>query len=184
MDMQEILGNFSQEVYFFILKKVKEKDAADDIFQSTCLKACERLHQIREEKKSRAWLFQIARNEIADHYRQGPLIAQGFGDGEEGVPVSPGEYGLYDTGNLCCLDHFITELPGIYRAVIELVYQKGNKQKEAAQILDISLPNVKARIRRAQTILKSKFRECCHYHLDRNGKLTGEPDCVRCNAAL
>ena len=68
----------------------------------------------------------------------------------------------------------------MYREVIELVYIKGHKQKDAAKELDISLINTKARIRRAKELLKKKFQDCCKYELDKTGKLTGEPDCSIC----
>lgn len=81
----------------------------------------------------------------------------------------------------CCFDNFINELPLIYKEPIELVYIKGKKQQQVAEILDISLANVKARIRRAKGILKKNFSECCKYEFDKNGSLIGEADCSKCN---
>jgi RNA polymerase sigma-70 factor (ECF subfamily) len=71
-------------------------------------------------------------------------------------------------------------LPEIYRHVIELIYIKGLKQKEVARKLEISLENVKVRIKRAKDILKQKFSECCNYEFDKKGNLIGESNCAIC----
>lgn len=47
--------------------------------------------------------------------------------------------------------------------------------------LGISLPNVKARIRRAKNILKDRFTNCCKYIRNEQDQLAGEPDCAICN---
>jgi RNA polymerase sigma-70 factor (ECF subfamily) len=82
--------------------------------------------------------------------------------------------------HICCFDKFINDLPEIYKQVIELIYIKGQKQKDVAKELEISLENVKARIKRAKDILKKKFNECCKYEFDKNGKLIGESNCSIC----
>ena len=81
---------------------------------------------------------------------------------------------------ICCFDKFINDLPPPYKEVIEIVYIKGKKQKEAASILGITLMNVKVRIKRAKDILKKNFNECCKYSFNANGDLIGESNCNIC----
>ncbi len=173
METQKIWQQFNEELYFFILKKVKSEFATNDIFQNTFLKIHKNLHQLKEAEKARAWVFQIARNEIADYHKQESKF----------VPAEKGEIGIPSEKfeNICCFDSFIKALPDLYREPIELVYLQGKKQQEAATILAISLANLKARIRRAKGILKKNFNECCKYDFDKNGNLIGEPNCAKCN---
>lgn len=172
METQKIWKQFNEELYFFILKKVKNETATNDIFQNTFLKIHKNLHQLKEEEKLKAWVFQIARNEIKNYFKQeSHYIADIIRDTE----AFSEKY-----QNICCFDKFINDLPIIYKEPVELVYIKGKKQQEAAEILDISLANVKARIRRAKNILKQNFNQCCKYEFDRNGSLIGEPDCSKC----
>lgn len=172
METQEIWDRFNNEVYFFILKKVNDKTATGDIFQNTFLKVHKNRSQLQDETKLRAWVFQIARNEIANHFNKESLyVAKTHTDTD-----TP----LQNYQHICCFDKFITDLPKIYRDVIELVYIQGKKQHDAAEILDISLVNVKGRVRRAKDILKKNFNECCKYELDKNGRLTGESNCAVC----
>jgi len=172
METNEILKDFNDELYFFILKKVKNKDVANDVFQNTFLKIHKNLSKLHKEEKVRAWVFQICRNEIANYFRKESNYVSKLTDNEE---ISSQEYDF-----ICCFDKFINELPEIYKHVIELIYISGLKQKDVANKLDISLENVKVRLKRAKEILKKKFNECCKYEVDKNGKLIGESNCSIC----
>ena len=158
-------------MYFFILKKVKDKNAADDILQNAFLKIHKSLAQLKDSSRVRAWVFQIARNEIINYFTYNPLHLQTADDRQ-------------DTSNgyqrVCCFNKFINELPDKYKQVIELVYVKGEKQNDAAAALEISLENVKARIRRAKDMLRKGLADCCKYQFDKHGNLTGEPNCPVC----
>ncbi|MDZ7614549.1 MAG: sigma-70 family RNA polymerase sigma factor [Flavobacteriaceae bacterium] len=172
METQKIWNTFNDELYFFILKKVKNKDVTNDIFQNTFLKIHENLSRLNNEEKARAWIFQIARNEIFNHFKKESLYVEYLYTNKE-IPLQKYEH-------ICCFDKFINDLPQIYKQVIEQIYIKGKKQKDVAKELEISLENVKARIKRAKDILKKKFNECCKYEFDKNGMLTGESNCSIC----
>ncbi len=172
METQKIWNTYNNQLYFFILKKVKNKSAANDILQNTFFKIHKNLHQIKEEEKAKSWVFQIARNEITNFFKQEAVYVSALSEAK--TPMSD----KYQ--NICCFDTFINTLPAIYKEPIELVYIKGKKQQQAADLLAISLPNLKARIRRAKEILKKNFNECCKYEIDKNGNLKGEPNCAKC----
>jgi RNA polymerase sigma-70 factor (ECF subfamily) len=173
METQNIWKQFNEELYFFILKKVKNEAATNDIFQNTFLKIHKNLHQLNDEEKLKAWVFQIARNEITNYFKQESVYVA--------VTKETKEIESENYENICCFDKFINDLPLIYKEPIELVYLKGKKQYEVSEILNISLANVKARIRRAKDILKKNFNECCKYQFDKNGSLIGEPNCSKCD---
>ena len=172
METQQIWKDHSNELFFFILKKVKDKVIAKDILQNTFLKIHSNLASVKHEKKLRAWSFQIARNEIANYFNNESVYVEKFNTKEE---IASSDY-----KELCCFDTFINDLPESYRTVVELVYIKGKKQKEASEVLGISLENTKARLRRAKAMLKLKFNECCRFELDNKGKLVGESNCPKC----
>ncbi len=172
MNSQEIYRVHGQEVYLFILKKVKNNHIANDVFQSSFLKIHKHIQQLKEVSKVRAWAFQIARNEIANYFNQEMVY-----DTAVVSEVSPADESSIE---ICCFDRFIDELPELYNEVIQLTYVSGKKQEEVAEILSITVSNVKARIRRSKVILKEKFQNCCKYEINTNGKLVGTPNCAVC----
>ncbi len=172
METKRIWNDFNDELYFFILQKVKDKNVTNDIFQNTFLKIHKNLSKLKNETKIKSWIFQIARNEIVNHFNKESLYGEHLDTNKE-IP-------LQEYQHICCFDKFIDDLPEIYRQVIELVYIKGQKQKDVAKKLGISLENVKVRIKRAKDILKKKFNECCKFEFDKNGKLIGEANCPIC----
>ncbi|MFN3398499.1 MAG: sigma factor, partial [Sulfurimicrobium sp.] len=53
----------------YIAKRVRESDAVDDILQEVFLKVNASLHSVKSHGSISAWLYRIAANTIADHYR-------------------------------------------------------------------------------------------------------------------
>lgn len=173
MDTQNIWNVFNEEVYFFILKKVRNQRAAQDVFQNSFFKIHKYRSELREQDKLKAWVFQIVRNEISDYFKKESKYSLRL-PAEKQTPIE-------DYQNICCFNRFIKALPADYKQVIELVYVQGKKQQEAAEVLNISLANAKARIRRAKELLKQNFNECCKYEINEEGKLVGEANCACCN---
>lgn len=172
MQTQKIWESFNEELYFFILKKVKDRDVTNDVFQNTFLKIHKNISKLKKEEKAKAWVFQIARNEIINHFNKESVYSNNLDTNKETL--------LQKYEHVCCFDKFIDELPKIYKQVIELIYIKGKKQKDTAEELNISLENVKARVKRAKEILKQRFNECCKYEFNKQGKLFGESNCSVC----
>ena len=75
-------------------------------------------------------------------------------------------------------------LPEKYKESVELSEIKGNKHKEVAERLNISLPAAKSRILRGKEMIKQHFIDCCKFRLDDNGKLVGgdwpNENCDKC----
>ena len=168
MSSEEIYCKYGQELYFFFLKKVKSKDQANDILQSTFLKIHQHIDQLKSMEKARAWAFQIGRNEIINHFNRESSLVKSSSEPEEHLEVIE---------DICCFDKFVNDLPEIYREVVELIFIEGKKHNEVSDTLEISLANVKARVRRSKELLKARFLECCQYELNREGKLIGNPSC-------
>ncbi|MEN7546440.1 sigma-70 family RNA polymerase sigma factor [Rapidithrix thailandica] len=171
METKALWEQYHLPVYYFILKKVQEEDIAQEVLQNVFLKIHEYLHQLKDEAKTEAWIFQIVRNEINNYYRK-----QSFQTRK--ISLWRKEEEAYT--NICCFDRFINRLPEIYKTPIRLVYIEGYSQIQTAQKIGISLANTKARIRRAKAILKENFSKCCKFEVNKDGKLIGEPDCVFC----
>lgn len=169
---KELWEEYKKPIYYFILKWVKQPETSKDILQNTFLRAHLKKHQLRDDKKAKAWLFQIARNEVYTYFAQQkthlPLL-ENEAVVENNAAFTP-----------CCWERFLSELPPSYQEVVKLCFIAGKKQQEAAALLGLSLANVKARIRRAKAWLQEALVNCCGYTLDENGTLSGESHCARC----
>ncbi|MBN2536359.1 MAG: sigma-70 family RNA polymerase sigma factor [Spirochaetales bacterium] len=66
----EVYDNYASRIYQFIYYKTYHKETAEDITSQTFLRAFENLDHFDPEKGSiSAWIYQIARNLVVDHYR-------------------------------------------------------------------------------------------------------------------
>ena len=68
----QLLKKYSDKVFAYIIRTVKNEDVANDIFQNTFVKAILTIKQGRytENGKFPAWITRIAHNLIIDYYRQ------------------------------------------------------------------------------------------------------------------
>ncbi|MEM1327610.1 MAG: sigma-70 family RNA polymerase sigma factor [Bacteroidota bacterium] len=173
MDINEVWKVYKEEMYFFILKQLKDENATDEVLQNAFLKICLYADGLKEQGKMKAWIFQIVRNEVVNHVHQDSK----YNRITQTVPSTADVY-----QDVCCLDRLIEQLPPTYRETIKLLYFEGKKQHEVANLLNISLANVKARTRRGKSILKDSLQDCCHYEVNKDSKLVGEADCACCES--
>jgi RNA polymerase sigma-70 factor (ECF subfamily) len=71
---------------------------------------------------------------------------------------------------------FVALLPSPYREALTLTELEGLTQKQAADILGISLSGMKSRVQRGRQQLRGALEDCCHIALDVRGRvLSCEP---------
>ena len=176
-DTTEIWNEFKDNIYHFILKRVKNESFSDDLLQDVFIKVHLNKDKLKDETKIQSWIYQITRNVINDYYNKDKKNS-----GEEVPDLEDEEVGFYGKQEMfCCLKPFIKELPEKYKIAIELADIDGKKQQEVAEILNISLSGAKSRVQRAREMLKTKFVACCNFTMDEDGNLIGEQDCAKCN---
>ena len=67
---EEVYAESAERIYRFIYFRTHHKETAEDLTQVTFMKALEKWHQYQGDKGPvLAWLYQIARNTVTDHYR-------------------------------------------------------------------------------------------------------------------
>lgn len=174
-DTLAIWEGLKENLYRFILKRVRNEVEAEDILQEVFIKVHLNLHSLTDHSRVQAWAYQITRNQIIDFYKKNSHTTELHDTTLEKISEPEGRQ-LY-----CCFESFVQELPQKYRSVIELINLEGKKQQEAAEMLGVSLANTKSRVHRAKEMLKERFVACCRFTLDEQGKLTGEQNCQRCD---
>lgn len=162
---EEIWELLSQKLRLFILKRVSDEQVADDLLQETFLRIHLKLGDIKSTERLTAWVFQIARNLVIDHYRsQGrrpDLVADDIEyqrDIQEKENINELVSGW--------LPAMIESLPETYREALALYELQGVPQQEIADRLGISLSAAKSRVQRGREKLKAILLNCCTFEQD------------------
>lgn len=66
---------------------------------------------------------------------------------------------------------FVAMLPSPYREALTLTELEGLTQKQAAELLGLSLSGMKSRVQRGRRALRQALEACCHIELDARGKV-------------
>jgi RNA polymerase sigma-70 factor (ECF subfamily) len=140
----------------YVARRVRDADAVDDIVQDIFLKAQTGLRALRAEGRVAAWLYRVAANAIADHFRaQRPMQ-------ELPADLAAPEVERDCTAELArCIAPFVADLPETYRTALRLSEIDGLPQREVAVRLGLSLSGAKSRVQRGRRLLRERFRECC-----------------------
>jgi RNA polymerase sigma-70 factor (ECF subfamily) len=176
---EDIWNEFSQRLRVFILSRISDPDDADDMLQEVFIKLHTRIDTLRDEDRLAAWLYQIARNAIADHYRSGgPTVPVPETLAVEDEPSESDAAGQIAAS----LTTMVDSLPNKYRQAIVLSEFEGLPQHEVAYRLGLSLSGAKSRVQRGRDMLRTQLLDCCHFEFDREGRLIDyvpRPDCCR-----
>jgi len=165
---EEIWEHFSAKLRGFLRSRLPDNAAVDDALQDIFIKVHTNIHRLRDGERIQSWLFQIARNAIADYYRRRPevqfedLVAAGE------VPCAESEENAEQRLAPSLLT-MIEELPPRYRDAIRLTEIDGLTQAEMASRLEVSLSGGKSRVQRGREKLKEMLLDCCHIDFDRHG---------------
>lgn len=142
------VDTFSDGVYRFILKNLKEPDASHDIVQDSFLKLWIKRKDV-DVSKSKSYLFTTAYHTMIDHIRKG----------SRNVSLDVVEFEHAESYNTYTdlpeiLNAAVDKLPEIQRSVIMLRDYEGYSYEEIGQITNLNESQVKVYIYRARLFLK------------------------------
>ncbi len=161
MDFYEVYEQYYDRVRRFILASVKNRWVADDLVQETFLRVLQNLTAVRDQAKLSSWIFRIAANLCQDYFRS---------PGRKMIPMEdnpagelPGESSLEKEIEQYQMSLWVQEqvnlLPEPMRQVVFLCDIKEESLQGAADLLNISVENVKVRLHRARKQLKAILEE-------------------------
>ncbi|MEQ9503947.1 MAG: RNA polymerase sigma factor SigZ [Deltaproteobacteria bacterium] len=174
----EALAN---EMRPFVRRRVASEADADDVLQEVLLRVHRGLDGLEDEQRFAGWIHRVAYNAIADHLRvrQRHPIAEASNEtaAPELEPEDTTREALKQTLSL-----FVAQLPSPYREAITLVELEGLSQREAADLVGISVSGMKSRVQRGRQRLREMLEDCCEIALDaRNKVLDCRPRGDDCN---
>lgn len=158
----------------YVGRRVPSKADADDIVQEVFVRMHRAVLGLRDGERFGAWVYRIAEHALADHLRmraRHPIAT----DHEAGLEADTTgadavEHAL--EGELAeCVALFVARLASPYREAITLTELQGLTQKDAAEMLGLSLSGMKSRVQRGRERIRRMFEECCEISLDARGRV-------------
>ncbi|MGA2317211.1 MAG: RNA polymerase sigma factor [Thermodesulfobacteriota bacterium] len=184
MEFWDIYDQYYVKVRRFILTLVKDEWVADDLIQETFLKIQNNLKSLKDPSKLSSWIFSIAYHLCQDHFRKlkrsrkeeridqeemeefkEALIQKGLDIQKELEQRQMGE----------CVQNQVNLLPESLRTVLILFDIMEFSHQEIADILGITVKNVKVRLHRARKRLKPILEEKCSFERDERNVLVCLP---------
>ncbi len=167
---ENIWQEFSDRLYGFIAKRVDSHEDARDILQDVFLKIHAKKDTLKDDRKLAAWIYQLTRNAITDHYRKANKVENGGNSAKLHEVPELMETNHYEALT-DCIKPFFDRLSMQERHLIELVELKGLKQKEIAEEIGVPYSTLKTQVQRTRKKLKKMFLECCNIEFGRRGSI-------------
>lgn len=164
----QLVEQHKKAIFHIINKIVRNDEAANDLVQETFMKAFSSLATYRSEYRFSTWLYKIAANASIDYLRKRRINALSLDrpmetrDGT--VEIEVPDYSFHPEHDLIrkqqriSIEEAIDSLPKKYRDVIVYRHKDDKSYEEIADLLDIPVGTVKARIFRARELLKKKLK--------------------------
>ena len=177
---EQIWKLLSAKLRSFLRRQVADETLAEDLLQETFVRVHNGIHSLRENDRTSAWVFRIARNTIADHFRclkpQKPI------QDESEIPMDEPEEENLNKKVAEWLSTMLNDLPENYREAVKLFELHNVPQQEIANRLGLSLSGAKSRVQRGREKLKETLLQCCHFDFDRRGNVIDlQPKSVSCS---
>jgi RNA polymerase sigma-70 factor, ECF subfamily len=167
---KEVWEEFSEALRRFILNRVRNEDAAEDILQDAFLKIHRGIDKLRDARRLQAWLYQITRNTIIDYYRRQDALAESPEMPEEIPDELPAISDVApDLGP--CVKALMDRLPEKYRQSLAMTELEGRTQEEMGTELGLSFSGAKSRVQRARSRMRDLLLDCCRFEFDRRGNI-------------
>ncbi len=143
-----------------------EPHEAEDLAQTTFVKALERFETFKTGTNCKAWLYQILRNTWIDQIRHRQVVGQVLPIAETDIVTEPPQPDTTWTNAEDLLENFSDEqiikalhqLPEDQRLTLFLIDVEQLSQAQVAQITDTAIGTVKSRSSRARAALKTKLQ--------------------------
>ncbi|ODU86952.1 MAG: RNA polymerase subunit sigma-70 [Thiobacillus sp. 65-69] len=159
-------GEHEAELRGWLRSRLGNAHDAEDMLQDLFLKAMRQDRKFCEIANARAWLFEVARNAIADRLRlkkdQVELPDDLVAEHDEPAAVE---------SLAACLPRALSELSDEDREAITRCDLEGMSQEDYAHLKGLTLPGAKSRVQRARKRLREDLSDACQVKFDAAGKV-------------
>lgn len=169
-------SEIQQRLRPYVTRRVASAADVDDVLQEIFVRMQRGLAGLRDGERFGGWVYRVAQSAIADAGRaraRNPVTVV-----EEVPETASAEHADQDELQAAlgaCVALFVARLASPYREAVTLTELEGLTQKDAAQMLGVSLAAVKSQVLRGRAKIRDMFEECCRISVDCRGRVT---ECV------
>jgi RNA polymerase sigma-70 factor, ECF subfamily len=184
IEFQAIYDDYQSRILRYIAHLVGEHEA-EDVTQEVFVKVSKALKDFRGDSQLPTWIYRIATNTALDRLRSPSFQRVSASTSTEAAEKDEGEideHGLWAEKTTPsveqqlvrkemneCISSFIEKLPESHRTVFVLSDLEGLKDREIAEILEITLNTAKIRLHRARERLREELAANCEsYWIEEN----------------
>ena len=151
------------ELRHWVRHRLRNSSEADDLMQDLFLKALRHGERFCSVQNARAWLFEVARNTLADRLR----VARETIELPDDLPAPAEDIDTVDSLT-ACLPRVLSELSAEDRDAITRCDLQGMSQADFATATanGLGLSAAKSRLQRARQRLKARMTQACQVQID------------------
>ena len=149
---------------FFLESKVKSRDIAEDIFQTSILKALKNGKDLKDDEALIPWFYQILRNSVMDYFRENKKFAKKSKEIEHFISELSNERSFNESSKelLCaCFKELIKTLNPAYADLLNEIDLGEGDIQNLAHKKQTSLNNLTVKLHRARKALKESLELTC-----------------------
>ena len=160
-----LVRRYHKPLYNYILKLVRDRDAADDLAQTVFIRCMKSLKRLNDLDSFVPWLYKIAINLVRDYWRRKKEVLSLDDESDSGnlwenivtSDSNPQEKAEAEQ-RAELVKRALAALPPEQKEVLVLKIYQGLKFTEIAQIVDAPLNTVKSRMYYGLTAMKKTFQ--------------------------
>ncbi|MCF0229752.1 MAG: sigma-70 family RNA polymerase sigma factor [Parasporobacterium sp.] len=150
--IQGLMEKYRNSLYVAAFNICKNTADAEDVVQDTFLQYHISNQQYDNEQHIRAWLLRVAINRAKNvnhsFWRRNRQSLENYMETAE-----------FETTDLAEVFRAVMDLPDKYRIVIHLFYYEDYSVNEIAELMNLSVSNVKVRLSRGRKLLRETLKE-------------------------
>ncbi len=162
---------FLEQLRRFVAARVRGDSDVDDLVQLILERAVTKAAGTEVENVA-GWLFGIARNAVADHFRVQARALVAAADDLEQVISPLGDSDEERAAVVACMAPLLATLPDDVAQLLRWADMEDRSMKSIAEELGIGLSAAKSRVQRARKDFVQATSDCCAITIDARGRVT------------
>ncbi len=164
-DLAAAYGTLRRGLLASIRYKVRDAQVAEDLLQDVFVKAAKAVAEDRVPGNLVAWLHQVVRTTVIDHYRASKPEAEPL-DEETTHATEAEDLERFQT-LATCMQPLVAALPPLYRDAVMAADFQGKSLAHVAE--GVSVSAAKSRVSRGRSLLRERLLQCCTVERTRSG---------------